>query len=101
MIDIRGALETAVLRSLNGQELHGYAIVKRLNAVDGQLFQTSEGTIYPLLIKLEGKRLIRSKWDARKKVYSITSDGLDALERNISDWKCYKESMSRFLEVKA
>lgn len=96
-IRIQGGIELAVLRVLNGSELHGYMIVKRLNAIGASLFQTGEGTVYPLLLKLEQEGLVVSRWLERKKVYTLSKKGERSLAGQTKEWAELAQKFSAFL----
>ena len=69
-----------VLGVLAQQSSYGYDIVKRINDAADGLFRWQEGTIYPLLHRLEKEELIRSRWQEsesgrERKYYYITARG--------------------------
>lgn len=78
---LKGSIETAVLALLSTGDLHGYDIMKRLKE-EGKtgLLAVKEGTLYPLLHRLEAEGLVRGRWEKgngkrRLRVYSITALG--------------------------
>ncbi len=78
---MKGLLDLVVLQFLNRRPMHGYKIITDLRKNFGVYFGPS--TIYPLLSDLEEKGYIKSIWDVEnerpRKVYSLTSQGLDLL----------------------
>ncbi len=78
---MKGLLDLVVLQFLNRRPMHGYKIISDLRKNFGVYFGPS--TIYPLLSDLEEKGYIKSSWDVEnerpRKVYSLTSQGLDML----------------------
>ena len=78
---MKGLLDLVVLRFLNRSPMHGYQVITDLRKNFGVYFGPS--TIYPLLSGLEEKGYIKSQWDLEsdrpRKVYSMTSQGLDLL----------------------
>ena len=78
---MKGLLDLVVLQFLNRRPMHGYKIITDLRKNFGVYFGPS--TIYPLLSDLEEKVYIESSWDVEnkrpRKVYSLTSQGLDLL----------------------
>ena len=78
---MKGLLDLVVLRFLNRSPMHGYQVITDLRKNFGVYFGPS--TIYPLLSGLEEKWYIKSQWDLEsdrpRKVYSMTSQGLDLL----------------------
>ena len=78
---MRGLLDFVVLQFLNSRPMHGYQIISDLRKNFGVYFGPS--TIYPLLCALEEKGYVKSHWDLEndrpRKVYCITTQGLDLL----------------------
>ena len=75
---LKGLLEGAVLQVLARGPNHGYEIVRALNQVG--FTSVAEGTVYPILMRLEKKRLVevtkvRSELGPPRKVYSLNADG--------------------------
>jgi PadR family transcriptional regulator, regulatory protein PadR len=71
--------------------LHGYAIAARLEQVSGGALQLNMGTLYPALMRLEQRRLLRGEWgttDANRKArfYAVTSAGRRHLARERDAW---------------
>lgn len=93
-----------ILRILAGKANYGYEIVKRVNELSGDFFKWQEGTIYPLLRKLEKEGLLKSEWvDAEKnrkrKYYHITQKGADALQAGAKEWDGFYRVMMRVSEA--
>jgi PadR family transcriptional regulator, regulatory protein PadR len=71
--------------------LHGYAIAARLEQVSGGALQLNMGTLYPALLRLEQRRLLRGEWgttDTNRKArfYAVTSAGRRQLARERDAW---------------
>ena len=71
--------------------LHGYAVAARLEQVSGGALQLNMGTLYPALMRLEQRGLLRGKWgttDTNRKArfYSVTSAGRRQLAREKDAW---------------
>ena len=77
----RGLLKIIILMTLKDQPMHGYALIKSIEANHG--FAPSAGTIYPTLQMMEDEELISLNEEKNKKTYSITQKGLQLLEENI------------------
>jgi len=81
-----------VLRTLSSLgPLHGYAIAARLEQVSGGALQLNMGTLYPALMRLEQRGLVRGKWgttDTNRKArfYALTSTGRRQLAREQRAW---------------
>jgi transcriptional regulator len=71
--------------------LHGYAIAARLEQISGGALQLNMGTLYPALMRLEQRRLLRGKWgttetNRKARFYAITSAGRRQLAREKDAW---------------
>ncbi|HOO56170.1 MAG TPA: PadR family transcriptional regulator [bacterium] len=79
----KGLLELCILNALDGEDLYGYELVKRLMAIPG--LGVTEGTIYPLLSRLKMQGMIESRLEESqegpvRKYYFLTDKG----RKNIS-----------------
>jgi|SRR5579863_6538770 PadR family transcriptional regulator PadR len=94
----RGCLVVAVLAALRDQEC-GYTLRKTL-AENG--LAIDEGTLYPLLRRLEAQGLLASEWreqDKRnKRFYRLTAEGTDILERLLAEWRDIESSIQAILD---
>ena len=84
---LQGTLDLMVLQTLDtlGPQ-HGYAIAARLEQVSGGALQVNMGTLYPALMRLEQRALIRGSWgttEANRKArfYGLTAAGRRQLAR--------------------
>lgn len=80
-----------ILSILNRQESYGYDIIKQVKEASGGKLEFSDGTLYPILRKLETKGLIKSEWriaenEKRRRYYQITSKGELQFEQERSNW---------------
>jgi transcriptional regulator len=71
--------------------LHGYAIAARLEQVSGGALQLNMGTLYPALMRLEQRRLLRGQWgttetNRKARFYAVTSAGRRQLARERDAW---------------
>ena len=71
--------------------LHGYAIAARLEQVSGGALQLNMGTLYPALMRLEKRRLLRGEWgttetNRKARFYAVTSAGRRQLARERDAW---------------
>lgn len=94
----RGALPLAVLAQLR-EEHYGYSLRKQLNAKG---LEIDEGTLYPLIRRLEKQGVLVSEWrfdDKRKKRYYRISDlGVEVLTMLINEWRALNASIDNILE---
>jgi DNA-binding PadR family transcriptional regulator len=87
---LKGHLDTLILAVLEGGPLHGYAVIEELRRRSEGAFELAEGTLYPVLHRLEADGLLTSTWsDAsgrRRRVYRLTRRGRTALARRRREW---------------
>ena len=90
---LQGTLDLMVLQTLHSLgPLHGYAIAARLEQVSGGALQVNMGTLYPALMRLEQRALIRGSWgttEANRKArfYGLTAAGRRQLAREKQAWE--------------
>jgi PadR family transcriptional regulator len=102
---VRGHLELLVLASLSGAPNHGYALIESLEQLSGGAFELAEGSLYPVLHKLEHARLVRSAWDResgrRRRIYRITRTGRRELEVRSRRWRVIRDAVDSVLATVA
>src|SRR5262249_40576992 len=84
-----GALEMMVLRTLDAQPLHGYALVQHIKGASNHLLQIEEGSLYPALQRMLKQGWVKAHWGVssngrRVRIYEITPAGGKRLHREIS-----------------
>jgi transcriptional regulator len=87
-----GALEMMVLRLVQQEPLHGYALVQRIKQVSNHLLQVEEGSLYPALQRLLKARLVQAEWatsatNRRVRLYRITAAGRKHLAAEVSSFE--------------
>ena len=104
---LQGTLALMVLKTLDvlGPQ-HGYGIARRIEQISGDVLAVNQGTLYPLLLKLENEGSIASQWGAsennrRARFYRLTATGRKQLQTETRDWKQTTAIIARFFEVKA
>ncbi|MBW8038700.1 MAG: PadR family transcriptional regulator [Planctomycetes bacterium] len=95
-----GNVETLILAILEAGPSYGYAIVKELNQRADGILQLGEGTIYPVLYRLEDKKLLAAKWrlaenGRQRKYYRLISKGRKALAANRRQWQILSTVMRK------
>jgi PadR family transcriptional regulator PadR len=104
---LQGTLALMVLKTLDvlGPQ-HGYGIARRIEQISGDLLDVNQGTLYPLLLKLEHEGSITSQWGAsennrRARFYRLTAAGRRHLQVETRDWEQTAVIIARFFKVKA
>ena len=89
---LQGTLDLMVLQTLATMGAqHGYAIAARLEQISGGAIRLNMGTLYPGLMRLEQRGLVRAEWQVteanrRARFYSITAAGKRRLDTEKADW---------------
>lgn len=106
--DVRpGTLALMVLKTLHVLgPLHGFGIARRIEQISGDLLAVNQGTLYPVLLKLEQEGALASEWGAsennrRARFYRLTRSGHKLLEVEAQGWEQTAAIMARFFEMKA
>ena len=103
----QGTLALMVLKTLDVLgPLHGYGIARRIEQISGDLLSVNQGTLYPVLLRLEQERAITSDWatsenNRRARFYRLTRMGHKLLESEKRAWEETGAIIARFFEVKA
>src|SRR6202453_478155 len=103
----QGTLALMVLKTLDVLgPLHGYGIARRVEQISGDQLALNQGTLYPLLLRLEQEGAIASEWgpsenNRRARFYRLTRAGHKLLETEKHDWDQTAAIIARFFEVKA
>ena len=104
---LQGTLDLMVLQTLDTLgPLHGYAIAARLEQVSRGALQLNMGTLYPALMRLEQRRLVRANWgttDTNRKAryYGLTAAGRKQLAREKQSWEQMAGIIQSLLQGKA
>lgn len=93
----RGIIVLAVLSQLD-EEQYGYSLLKRLS---DQGLELDQGTLYPLLRRLESQGLLKSNWNVEgsrpRRYYVISPDGHELLPQLIKEWNKNVSMMEKML----
>jgi transcriptional regulator len=104
---LQGTLALMALKTLEVLgPFHGYGIARRIEQISGDLLAVNQGTLYPVLLKLEHEDSIASEWGAsennrRARFYRLTRAGHKQLQAETRDWEQTAAIIARFFEVKA
>ena len=104
---LQGTLALMVLKTLDVLgPLHGYGIARRIERISGDALRVNQGTLYPVLLKLEQEGSIASEWgmsenNRKARFYRLTRDGRKQLRAETVGWKQTAAIIGRFFAVKA
>ena len=100
----KGTTTLAVLKLLKDADapMHGYQIIRELEARSQGVLQFKEGLIYPRLHRMEQEELLESNWEGepgtrRRKIYKVTEKGYRRLKAELRQWQTFHRGMSLLL----
>ena len=102
----QGTLALMVLKTLDVLgPLHGLGLARRVEQISGDLRFVNQGTLYPLLLKLEQEGSITSEWgtsenNRRARFYQLTAAGRRQLRAEAKEWAQTTARMDRFIAFK-
>lgn len=98
---ITGSTTMLVLRLLEKKPMHGYEIIKAMEAASSGVFMLNEGTLYPILHALENEGYVEAAWvgdtNRKRKVYSITPRGSGSLAEKRREWSRVRDAVDSVL----
>lgn len=104
----KGSLEMILLSIINSHATYGYEIITILNKMGGEILGfTREGTVYPILYRMEESEMITCSLEPAaangrmKKIYSITPKGKKTLEELTDFWNRYVLCVNSFISLES
>jgi transcriptional regulator len=99
-----GTLDLLILRTLQKDALHGWAISERIQHVSDDVLQITQGSLYPALHRLEHQGWIAAEWKVselgrRAKYYRLTTSGRKQLTIETREWDRMQHAISRVLTL--
>jgi len=99
---LQGSLDLLILKTLDLEPLHGWAISKRIQLLSRGVLEVNQGSLYPALYRMRDRGLIESEVgeseDGRRvKVYTLTKKGRAALERERESWRLFAGAVEAIL----
>ena len=103
----QGTLALMVLKTLDvlGPQ-HGYGLAQRIEQISKNMLSVNQGTLYPLLLRLEHEGAVTSEWgpsdnNRRARFYRVTASGRRQLQAETRNWQETMALIARFFDVKA
>ena len=98
---MKGILESCILKVIQKSETYGYEISEQLQQYGFE--DVKEGTLYPLLLRMEKKGLIEAEFKAsplgpKRKYYHLTGAGIEYVESFLENWKENVEAVDRIFK---
>jgi PadR family transcriptional regulator PadR len=99
-----GTLDLLILRTLQTQALHGWAISERVQQISEDVLQINQGSLYPALHRLERRGWIEAEWAVselgrRAKYYQLTAAGRRQLTIETTAWERMATAISRVMKL--
>jgi PadR family transcriptional regulator, regulatory protein PadR len=88
---VHGTLDLLILKTVEIEPKHGWAIAKRIQQVSREALQIQQGSLYPALHRLEQQGWLKAHWaetetGRKAKFYSLTRSGRTQMDREIANW---------------
>ena len=99
-----GTLDLLILRTLQTEPLHGWAISERIQQISEDVLQINQGSLYPALHRLEHQGWIEAEWKVselgrRAKYYRLTATGRRQLAVESEEWERMSRAIGRVMKL--
>ena len=99
----QGTLDLLILKALELEPMHGWAVSERLQQVSQEALQVQQGSLYPALHRLEKQGWLASEWkmseaNRRARYYRLTPKGKRQLIEEQSRWKQLVRAVARTMK---
>jgi transcriptional regulator len=101
---LSGTLDLLILRTLQTERMHGWAISERIQQISQDVLQVNQGSLYPALHRLEHRGWIDAEWGVselgrRAKYYRLTASGRRQLAVEASEWDRMATAIARVMKM--
>jgi PadR family transcriptional regulator PadR len=101
----RGTIELVLLTLLEERERYGYEIVSEIETRSGGRLEVRDGTLYPVLYRLEEAGFVEPRWETQergvpRKYYRITDDGQEESRKLRKEWREFAAGLDAILDRK-
>jgi PadR family transcriptional regulator PadR len=101
---LKGTLDLLILKIVALGPIHGYAISQRIQQISREVFQLTQGSLYPALHRLEDRGWLHARWKQtdsgrEAKFYRLTKNGEKQLEAEVKNWKRLADAVSLILRT--
>jgi transcriptional regulator len=99
-----GTLDLLILRTLQTEPLHGWAISERIQQISEDVLRVTQGSLYPALHRLEHQGWIEAEWKVselgrRAKYYRLTTTGRRQLAVEAGEWERMATAIGRVMKL--
>ena len=101
---LQGTLDLLILRTLQAEPMHGWAISERIQQISRDVLQVNQGSLYPALHRLEHQGWIQAEWGIselgrRARFYQLTAAGRRQLTFEKENWAQLTTAIGRVLDL--
>jgi transcriptional regulator len=101
---LQGTLDLLILRTLQREPMHGWAISERIQQISQDVLQVNQGSLYPALHRLEHRGWIDAEWSVselgrRAKYYRLTASGRRQLAIEAREWARMTTAIDRVMRM--
>lgn len=101
---LQGTLDLLILRTLQTEPMHGWAISERIQHISQDVLQVNQGSLYPALHRLEHKGWITAEWRVsdlgrRARFYRLTTQGRKQLQAEADNWGRLTAAVGRVMKM--
>jgi PadR family transcriptional regulator PadR len=102
---LQGTLEMLVLKTLALEPMHGWGIAHRIEAMSGNVFLVTQGSLYPALIRMKRRGWLRTAWrvtqnNRRARYYELTPAGVAQLQASRNSWNRASSAINGILNAR-
>lgn len=99
-----GTLDLLILRTLQKEALHGWAVSERIQQISQDVLQITQGSLYPALHRLEHQGWIEAEWKIselgrRARYYRLTASGRRQLAVEAREWERMAHAIGRVMRL--
>jgi transcriptional regulator len=100
---LQGTLDLLILKTIWQEPLHGWGIAKKIQVLSGDVLSVGQGSLYPALHRLEQQGWVTASWKDSDlgrpaKLYALTNEGKQQLERELQSWKRLSSAVELLIE---
>jgi transcriptional regulator len=101
---LQGTVDLLILRTLQSEPMHGWAISERIQQISQDVLQVNQGSLYPALHRLEHQGWIEAEWGIselgrRAKFYRLTASGRRQLAVEATKWEHMTTAIGRVMRM--
>src|SRR5262252_1909326 len=101
---LQGTLDMLILRTLQVEAMHGWAIAQRIRQISKDALQVQQGSLYPALHRLEKRGWLTASWSESEtgrpaKFYKLSAKGRKQLAQEEENWQRLTDAITLILRT--